>query len=446
MLVDSGSTHSFISSDIVTRLKCPTQPITPIQVRVAGGGLLLCNRVIKDFQWLINNHSFSADLRVIDLGGYDAVLGVNWLAPFGDTVCNWKDQTMTIVHNGEAIQLSGVQHSLGSTALEASADQLAKWYAGNDIWATALVSVTPPENSETVPPEVAVVIERFESVFGEPTELPPHREYDHAVPLTPDAHPFNLRPYRYTPLQKDEIERQVQAMITAGTIVPSSSPFASPVLLVKKKDGSWRFCVDYRRLNSLTVKNKFPLPVIDELLDELAGTKYFSKLDLRAGYHQIRMLPADEQKTAFKTHHGHFQFRVMPFGLTNAPATFQCLMNSIFAPHMRKFVLVFVDDILVYSRTLQNHVQHLDTVFTTLSEHQLFVKRSKCSFAQQSMEYLGHIISAQGVATDPAKTAAMVQWPQPSNVTELWGFLGLTGYYRKFVRDYGIMARPLTNL
>uniref|UniRef100_A0ACD5TJZ9 Uncharacterized protein n=1 Tax=Avena sativa TaxID=4498 RepID=A0ACD5TJZ9_AVESA len=170
-------------------------------------------------------------------------------------------------------------------------------------------------------------------------------------------------------------------MITVGTIVPSSSPFASLVLLVKKKDSTWRFCVDYRRLNSLTMKNKLPLPVINELLDDLAGTNYFSKLDLRAGYHQIRMKPEDELKTAFKTHHGHFQFRVMPFSLTNAPATFQCLMNSIFDPHIRKFVLVFVDDILVYSRTSQDHIQHLETVFTTLYEHNLFVKRSKCSFA-----------------------------------------------------------------
>ena len=151
------------------------------------------------------------------------------------------------------------------------------------------------------------------------------------------------------------------------------------------------------------------------------------------------MCPDDETKTAFKTHHGHFQFRVMPFGLTNAPATFQCLMNSIFAPQIRKFVLVFVDDILVYSRTLSDHVHHLITVFETLKRHHLFVKRSKCSFAQQSMEYLGHIISDQGVATDPAKTAAMVHWPRPTNITELRGILGLTGYYRKYVKDYGIL-------
>jgi hypothetical protein len=191
----------------------------------------------------------------------------------------------------------------------------------------------------------------------------------------------NARPYRYSPLHKDEIERQVAELLKAGLIVPSVSSFASPVLLVQKKDGTWRFCIDYRKLNDMTVKNRFPMPLVDEILDELAGTQYFSSLDMTAEYHQIRMGEEDEHKTAFKTHHGHYQFRVMPFGLTNAPATFQCAMNSILEPFLRKFVLVFIDDILIYSPTLQDHVQHLKQVFIVLRHHQFYLKRKKCVFA-----------------------------------------------------------------
>lgn len=259
--------------------------------------------------------------------------------------------------------------------------------------------------------------------------LPPHRQYDHAVTLVEGALPANTRPYRYSPLQKDEIERQVREMLDSGVITRSVSPYAAPVLLVKKKDGTWRFCVDYWRLNDATIKNKFPLPIVDELLDELAGAAVFSKLDLRAGYHQIRMREEYEDKTAFKTHHGHFQFRVMPFGLTNAPATFQCLMNAIFSKYIRKFVIIFLDDILVFGETMEEHLEHLRLVFELLREHQLFVKASKCSFACDHIDYLGHVISREGVATDKEKTQAMAQWPTPTNATELRGFLGLTGYY-----------------
>jgi hypothetical protein len=168
--------------------------------------------------------------------------------------------------------------------------------------------------------------------------LPPSREYDHHIPLIPGVKPVNVKPYRYSPTQKDEIERQIKEMLANGIFRPSTSPFASPVLLVKKKDGTWRFCIDYRQLNAITVKNKYPLPIVDELLDELKGAAWFTKLDMKSGYHQIRLTPTDEPKTTFRTHHGHSEFRVMSFGLTNAPTTFQAIMNTIFQPLLRKSV------------------------------------------------------------------------------------------------------------
>lgn len=192
-----------------------------------------------------------------------------------------------------------------------------------------LCSPSQAEVSEEMPSAIHLLLQEFATVFTKPKGLPPTRQFDHTIPLIPGAQSVNMRPYHYTPTQKDEIEAQVTEMLQNDIIQHSSSPFASPILLVKKKDGSWRFCVDYRHLNAITVKNKYPLPIIDELLDELSGAQWFTKLDLRAGYHQIRMRTEDEHKTAFCTHNGHFEFRVLPFDLTSAPATFQGVMNSI---------------------------------------------------------------------------------------------------------------------
>jgi hypothetical protein len=276
--------------------------------------------------------------------------------------------------------------------------------------------------------------------------LPPQRSYDHSIPLIPGAQPVFVRPYKYAPLLKSEIERQVNDMLQQRIIQKSSSAFASPVLLVKKKDQTWRFCVDYRQLNAITVKGKLPVRIIEELLDELLGAAYFTSLDLQAGFHQIRIKAGEEFKTAFQTHFGQFEFCVMSFGLTGAPGTFQDAMNTTLAPYLRKFVLVFFDDILIYSGSLEEHLQHLRMVFELLSCDQWTLKLSKCCFAQTKISYLGHVISATGVRTDPSKLEAIYNWPTPSSVKELRSFLGLAGYYRRFVRHFEIISKPLTNL
>jgi hypothetical protein len=205
-------------------------------------------------------------------------------------------------------------------------------------------------------------------------------------------------------------------------------------------------CVDYRALNALTIKDRFPLPTVDELLDELGLARIFSKLDLTSGFHQIRLHPEDSPKTAFRTHDGHYEYCVMPFGLYNAPATFQATMNDIFRPLLRKTVIVFFDDILVYSDSEETHLHHLEQVFSLLADHQFFLKESKCSFAQTKVDYLGYIVIAGTVAPDPSKVQAILDWPPPKNLKALRGFLGLSGYYRKFIRGYASIAQPLTSL
>nr|KYP53199.1 Retrovirus-related Pol polyprotein from transposon 297 family [Cajanus cajan] len=216
------------------------------------------------------------------------------------------------------------------------------------------------------------------------------------------------------------------------------------VILVEKKDDSWRMCVDYRVLNKVTVLDKYSIPTINELIDELHGSQFFSKIDLNLGFHQIRMQETDIHKTAFRTHEGHYEYLVMPFGLVNAPSTFQSTMNSVFRPLLRRCVLVFVDDILIYSLDWQSYISHLHDVLSLLSSHQFVANHKKCSFGFCSVDYLGHVIYGRGVEMDPSKVKVVMDWPTLLNVKDVHGFLGLTGYYRCFIKDYGKLAQPLT--
>lgn len=297
-----------------------------------------------------------------------------------------------------------------------------------------------------VPPDMQDMVASFADLHQEPNGLPPEWEISHQISLKEGTSPVNVRLYRYAHFQKSEIKKQVNDMLKMGLIRPSTSPLSSHVLLVKKIDGSWRFCTDYRALNEVTIKDRFLIPTVDDMLDELHGSSYFTKLNLRAGYHQVRVQPSDIYKTAFKTHNGHYEYVVMPFGLCNAPSTFQSIMNEIFRPFLRKFVLVFFDDILIYSPNWHTHLDHVRKVFEILRHQQFFIKLSKCAFGQKEIEYMGYIVTTDAVKVDHNKIQAMLAWPAPTCISELRGFLGLTGYYRKFVHNYGVIAQPLTQL
>ncbi|MCO5585991.1 hypothetical protein L7F22_039928 [Adiantum nelumboides] len=258
--------------------------------------------------------------------------------------------------------------------------------------------------------------------------------------------PVSKRPYKMSLPEAIELKEQLKQLIEQGFIRPSTSPWGAPVLFQKKKDGSLRLCIDYRGLNQVTVKNKYPIPRIDELLDRLHGSKIFTKIDLRSGYYQIRIKESDIPKTAFNTRYGHYEFTVMSFGLTNAPASFNRLMQDIFRPYLDDFVLVFFDDILIYSKDEADHEGHVRKVLEILRQHQLYAKESKCTFCSPQVSYLGFIISADGISVDPKKIKDIVEWPQPTSVSKVRGFQEITGWYRIFVKDYAIIAAPLTGL
>jgi hypothetical protein len=416
VLVDSGSSGSFMSNHFIEVVKGVQKLPHPLQVKVADGNTLWSEYWVPDCPWLCNGINFCADFKFLPLAGYDIVLGMDWLEKFNPMSIHWMEKWMEFEYQCKIVQLQGVRPKLQSCTLLSSI-QLTGLIRQEAVEHVLELRTVTESNKEVVPvqipPEIAAVIEKYQELFSTPQGLPPKRPFDHSIPLLPGATTFWLRPYRYTPHQKNEIERQIQEMLESGIIQQSSSPFASPVLLVKKKDGEWRLCVDYRRLNAYTVKNRFPMPVFDEITDELGGATIFTKLDHMAGYHQIRIQEGEEYKTAFQTHNGHYEYKVMPFGLTGAPATFQDFMNHILSPLLRKCVVVFLDDILVYSDTLEHHVQHLEQVFQILDQNQLKLKQSKCRFGQDTLEFLGHVISAGGISTDPAKVTVIKNWPPP---------------------------------
>lgn len=437
-LVDTGASNNFLAeseakelgiqytNDIgwVKAVNSPSQPILGVA----------CGVPIK-----IAGYEGIVDLTVVPMDDYRMVLGMEFL----DKVRPYsfeENDTMRIT-KGSTIHIIPLERNKTESRI-LSAMQLDKGLKRGEMTFLATMKEETSPFQMKAPKEIQEVLEEFKDVMPPelPKKLPPRREVDHEIELEPGAKPPAMGPYRMAPPELEELRRQLKELLDAGFIRPSKAPFGAPVLFQKKQDGSLRMCIDYRALNKVTIKNKYPIPLVADLFDRLAKARWFSKLDLRSGYWQVRIAAGDEPKTTCVTRYGSFEFLVMPFGLTNAPATFCTLMNKIFHPFLDKFVVVYLDDIVVYSDTLEEHVKHLRLVFQALKENQLYVKMEKCSFAQDEVTFLGHRIAEGKIYMDKSKVRAIAEWEPPKNVSELRSFLGLVNYYRRFISSYSTRA------
>ncbi|XP_042002546.1 uncharacterized protein LOC121751819 [Salvia splendens] len=349
ILIDTGSTHNFLHSRFAETLRLQLYRIRPFRVYVGNGASIICSHISRRTKLLIQGTEFLPDLHILDVHGWDVILGMDWLESLGRISADFVGKTLEFRRDGHPVTIQGRRPgpqaiSLHSLSLLASSSTSHEFYeiialpADEEAAPGAAAELDFPAD---LPEACQRILGAHKGVFDVPCGIPPPRAFDHRIHLLPGSKPVNVRPYRYPYFQKTEIERQVKEMLSQGIIQRSQSPFSSPVLLIRKKDGTFRFCIDYRALNLATVPDHFPIPTADELFEELGRAKFFTKLDLRSGYHQIRMHESDIFKTAFRTHDGHFEFLVMPFGLTNAPSTFQAAMNTIFQPLLRRHVIVF---------------------------------------------------------------------------------------------------------
>ena len=298
-----------------------------------------------------------------------------------------------------------------------------------------------------IPSDVQQILDEFVNIMPSelPEGLPPLRDIQHAIDFIPGSSLPNLPHYRMNPSEQIEMRRQVDELLRKGFVRESLSPCAVPALFTPKADGSLRMCCDSRAINKITVKYRFPIPRLDDMLDMIVGAQYFTKIDLRSGYHQIRVREGDEWKTAFKTADGLYEWLVLPFGLSNAPSTFMRVMNQVLRPVIGRFVVVYFDDILIYSPTREEHLSHLHQVLTLLLNEKLYVNLKKCSFVQHSVIFLGFVVSKDGVSADPEKVKAIREWPEPSTIHEVRSFHGLATFYRRFIRGFSTIMAPITD-
>ncbi|GJX16234.1 putative reverse transcriptase domain-containing protein [Tanacetum coccineum] len=438
ILFDTGADRSFISTAFSSLIDIvPTLLDNSYDVKLADGKIVGIDTIIRGCTLNFLDHPFHIDLMPIELGSFDVIIGIDWLRRcHAVIVCDEK--LVQVPYRNETLTFCGNKSSNGreSRLTVILCLKAQKYMAkGCQVFLAQISAKKEEDKSEGKQIKDIPIVQDFPEVFPEDLPgLPPARPVEFHIDLIPGAAPVARAPYRLALSEMKEFIR------------PSSSPWGAPVLFFKKKDGSFRMCIDYRELNKLTVKNHYPLSRIDDLFDQLQGSSIYSKIDLRSGYHQLRVREQDIRKTAFRTRYGHYEFQVIPFGLTNAPAVFMDLMNRVCKPYLDKFVIVFIDDILIYSKDKREHEEHLKAILELLKKEKLYAKFSKCEFCISKVQFLGHVIDSRGIHVDPAKIESIKDWATPKTPTEIRQFLGLAGYRRRFIEGFSKIAKSMTKL
>jgi hypothetical protein len=386
VLFDSGASHSFITESFVEKHNIPKHPLKKMLHISSRGGDMKATHSCLNVNLKIQGIDFLVNLVVLGSNGIDVILGCDWLKSCDGVIQCAKGTIMLTSPQGKRIQVStnNPTNAKGNTVVNHLEEK-------------------PLEN-------IKVVCEYPDVFLEELLGMPPDCDIEFSIKLLPETAPISKRPYRMDVKDLVELKKQIEELLEKGFIRPSSSPWGAPVLFVSKKDGSRRMCVDYRSLNEVTIKNKYPLPCIEDLFDQMKGAKIFSKIDLRSGYHQLKIREEDVPKTAFTTRYGLYEFLVMSFGLTNASAYFMNLMNKVFMEYLDPFVVVFIDHILIYSPNEETHEDHLRLVLQKLRDNQLYAKFSKCDFWLKEVAFLGHIVTDGGIKVDPGKISEILNW------------------------------------
>ncbi len=432
-LVDSGSSGNFISQDLLSRLRLPRRRhpralrVETVNGKPLGRGWVKFESPQMKLK-IGNLHEEEITFLVLEGPTVDIILGRPWLIRHSPEI-QWESSD--IIRWSEYCH----QHCL-------------KEIPGPPRLPAAQVASTRVESPETsVIPTIPLDYRVFH-VFSKQTatQLPPHRPWDCAIDLLPGYKLPKGRVYSLSILERKAMEEYIKEALNQGYIRPSSSPAVSSFFFVGKKDGGLRPCIDYRALNSQTTKLPYPLPLVPAVLEEVRGARIFSKLDLRSAYNLVRIREGDEWKTALITPSGHYEYLVMPYGLSNAPSVFQEFMNEVFREFLHRSVIVYMDDILIYSRNLADHRHHVEQILQKLRQFRLYLKLEKCEFHRPTVQFLGYIIGREGIQMDQGKVTAVAEWPTPQTIKELQRFLGFANFYRRFIKGFSLLTAPLITL